>query len=656
MDDKTAKKKKRRTIGLIILAIALIVAVGLTASCVAQVREAQKNQSLRNVKTSEVKKGTIQQTVTGSGQLEAADSTEVRVPAGIRVKTVEVESGDAVSAGDTLATLETDSITDSLVQIEKSIRSIDDELAADKKRGSEDEDKLTDLEKEQLDNQKKSLEESQDELNSLKKDPSVRAPEAGTIGTVNVTEGSETAAGSAVSSSSAGAYSFGSGSTDISSISDMAGTGTLSSAVIEETSSAETADEQHIETVPSSASLLSEEVSVTPVTSDSAADSSDAANQVITDFSSLLSKLKTPAVGDAPQTSADLFTADSSDTDGSEFLDTNHYTGSIQWTPEDSEFQDKKTYTAVLTLQAQDGWSFRAGAKLELEAGQCSITVSDDARTMTIQITYPETAISGGSQNTGGQNSSGISGLNGIDVSGLSGDSGASYDSSAISGLGETDGSLSADSVLGGSSEGATYSGSDCTAFTILKNDRAEVDVSIDEQDILSISEGQDVTVILDAMPDQEFEGKVTKIASTATEGSGSAKYAVTVELDKTEEMKYGMTAQAVIRVGTAQDVLTIPMEALQQEGHRLFVYTTEDDKGNLGGEKDVETGLSDGENLEIRSGLKEGDTVYYLSTESDTANTGMFSVTEEDDEGDGENGGGTENSAADDGGTQTAE
>lgn len=47
----------------------------------------------------------------------------------------------------------------------------------------------------------------------------------------------------------------------------------------------------------------------------------------------------------------------------------------------------------------------------------------------------------------------------------------------------------------------------------------------------------------------------------------------------------------------------------------KFFVYTEQDDEGNLSGEQQVTTGLSDGENVEITEGLSEGDVVYYQKT-----------------------------------------
>ena len=64
------------------------------------------------------------------------------------------------------------------------------------------------------------------------------------------------------------------------------------------------------------------------------------------------------------------------------------------------------------------------------------------------------------------------------------------------------------------------------------------------ELDVVEISEGQDVTITLDAIPDQSISGKVTSIGQNYTEKQGDVVYEVTVELTETlPNMRWGMTA-----------------------------------------------------------------------------------------------------------------
>lgn len=165
----------------------------------------------------------------------------------------------------------------------------------------------------------------------------------------------------------------------------------------------------------------------------------------------------------------------------------------------------------------------------------------------------------------------------------------------------------------GNSSSETDYSDSQITAFTIMKEKNAKVVLSVDELDILSVEVGQTAEISLDAVEDQTFEGTITRVSNTSSSDSGNAKYDVEITLPMEDTMRLGMSASATILVKEASDVLVIPMTALQENGDRTFVYTKQESDGTLSGEVEVETGLSDGSQVQITSGLCEGDVVYYL-------------------------------------------
>ena len=141
--------------------------------------------------------------------------------------------------------------------------------------------------------------------------------------------------------------------------------------------------------------------------------------------------------------------------------------------------------------------------------------------------------------------------------------------------------------------------------------------INVDELDITSVKTGQTAKITLDAIEGEEYEGTITSVSSEASSGSSSAKYPVEITFDKTDDMRIGMTASASISIDEAKDAVLIPVDALQEKGGKTFVYTQKDSDGNLSGEVEVETGLSNGNKVEITSGLESGDTVYYLKTTS---------------------------------------
>ena len=78
-----------------------------------------------------------------------------------------------------------------------------------------------------------------------------------------------------------------------------------------------------------------------------------------------------------------------------------------------------------------------------------------------------------------------------------------------------------------------------------------------------------------------------------------------------------GMTASVDVRIEGVDDAILIPADALHQTSAGYYVYTTYDeDTEAYGGRVDVIPGLSNSNYVEIKSGLQEGDTVYYTESQ----------------------------------------
>ena len=153
--------------------------------------------------------------------------------------------------------------------------------------------------------------------------------------------------------------------------------------------------------------------------------------------------------------------------------------------------------------------------------------------------------------------------------------------------------------------------------MTLAEMDSVKISIAVDELDILAISNGQKATITLDALPDQTFEGTISRVSPLASQSTGTAKYTIDITIPMHEEMRIGMSASASIEIFSAEDVLLLPLDALQQMGDDMFVYRSYDEEGNLIDEQIVETGISDTDYVEIVSGLEEGDTVYYIDPDA---------------------------------------
>ncbi|MDR2586756.1 MAG: efflux RND transporter periplasmic adaptor subunit [Coriobacteriales bacterium] len=173
--------------------------------------------------------------------------------------------------------------------------------------------------------------------------------------------------------------------------------------------------------------------------------------------------------------------------------------------------------------------------------------------------------------------------------------------------------------------EGQTFNSTDGVAAELISPDVAQISLSIDELDIASVQEGQEVSIELDALEGVSFAGSVAEVSTTGSVSGSVASYTAVVTFERAAGALTGMSATATIIKEQKEDALTIPLVAVQEYGDVVYVYTTLDEQGVLGGEIQIETGLSDGTNVEVTSGLEEGAVVYYRQQSS--TDTGVFSM-----------------------------
>ena len=234
--------------------------------------------------------------------------------------------------------------------------------------------------------------------------------------------------------------------------------------------------------------------------------------------------------------------------------------------------------------------SYQAGDTL------LSVTVTKDGESHSLGLVK----ISSGSQ------------MPGFDLSGLMGMMGGF----SMGGYGST-----------GSSQTQLYSLDGDVLLTVTPLDTMTVTIAVDEKDIASVKTGMTAQLTMNALPDETFEGQVTRVAQTGSGNGGSSKFDVEITLSRESDMLPGMSTTAQLTLYEKMDVLTLPVAALRDEGGKTLVYTGKDKKtGEPANPVEVTTGLSDGENVEILSGIDSGTTVYYsyydTVTESDAVET----------------------------------
>ena len=173
--------------------------------------------------------------------------------------------------------------------------------------------------------------------------------------------------------------------------------------------------------------------------------------------------------------------------------------------------------------------------------------------------------------------------------------------------------------LMGGGMGGGTvatfepYSLETVTVASVTSQNEMTLEITIDEQDIAKVAPNMAATVMLDALKGETFPATVTSIGAEGVNSGGSSKFTVELTLEKSANMLPGMSASAVLPLYRAEGVLRLPAEALSERGTQTIVYTGFDQKEEVFlNPVVVTTGVSDGQWVEILSGLSEGDTVWY--------------------------------------------
>lgn len=136
-----------------------------------------------------------------------------------------------------------------------------------------------------------------------------------------------------------------------------------------------------------------------------------------------------------------------------------------------------------------------------------------------------------------------------------------------------------------------------------------KVSIRVDEYDIADVSVGQKCTVTATAT-EKTFESSIADIDYISASSGNVAYYTATAYVDVDAGVYPGMQVTISIPQEEAQNVVVLKMDALSfDETNSAFVYMYDENQVLV--EVPVEVGVSNGNYVEIKSGLKDGDQVY---------------------------------------------
>lgn len=142
--------------------------------------------------------------------------------------------------------------------------------------------------------------------------------------------------------------------------------------------------------------------------------------------------------------------------------------------------------------------------------------------------------------------------------------------------------------------------------FTIQNTDKASVDVTLSKYDYDTVKEGQSAEITLG---DNTYQGTVTKMSHIAVQNEkGTPVISATVSInDPDDDIFLGVDAKVKIHAASAKNVVTLTVEVVNIGKDGSFCYVIED---GLVTKRDITTGISSEDYVEVIDGIKEGEEV----------------------------------------------
>jgi HlyD family secretion protein len=130
---------------------------------------------------------------------------------------------------------------------------------------------------------------------------------------------------------------------------------------------------------------------------------------------------------------------------------------------------------------------------------------------------------------------------------------------------------------------------------------------TVDEIDVGKLQRGMTVELKIGALPKGKIVGTLTKVSPKAHKEEGSTVFNVEINLTEVDGcfLRAGYSANADVIITKKENILLVPERLIQFANDSAFVEI-QDSLGAIT-KTPVQTGLSDGINIEITTGLSEG-------------------------------------------------
>ncbi|OFI06750.1 multidrug resistance protein MdtN [Clostridium acetireducens DSM 10703] len=142
-------------------------------------------------------------------------------------------------------------------------------------------------------------------------------------------------------------------------------------------------------------------------------------------------------------------------------------------------------------------------------------------------------------------------------------------------------------------------------SITVVGVDKLYIKVDVSENLVTKLNKGDSVKIEVPSLEDKKAECKIDSISPAADEKT--QLYSVKIAVGKIDGLKSGMFAKVKFKTDIKKDVIVVKSESIIQRDDKNIVYIS---KGKKAHEVKVELGLDNGDYVEIKSGLNQGDRV----------------------------------------------
>lgn len=150
--------------------------------------------------------------------------------------------------------------------------------------------------------------------------------------------------------------------------------------------------------------------------------------------------------------------------------------------------------------------------------------------------------------------------------------------------------------------------------FTIINPNNLYFKSEIDQESVNKIKVGQLAKLNLDSFPDKAIDSSVSYIAFTPVSGQTSTVYEIRFKLPISNNTdlayRYGMDGDATVTLAEANNVITVPTDAINDDNGQKFVYVKQEN--NLV-RRDVTTAIENDNTTQVTQGISQNDQVVII-------------------------------------------